>query len=164
MSRGMGDALGGSRGRKGPAGDDGAAGAPGAGAVPLALVRATNTSAQQCNGAVVTGWTEQEDTEAAFNAATGVFTAPADGWYTVDVQLSVNDGGNAGPGNVAVRVNGTVVAEDDVRWTGSGSVAWAGSLSAADTVDVFGTCANGAVPLNATGTRNTLSIAGWATS
>jgi Pectate lyase superfamily protein len=40
-------------------------------------------------------WTEDYDTASAFNATTGVFTAPADGYYDFKVQLSLADLGAA---------------------------------------------------------------------
>lgn len=56
-------------------------------ATEVVAVRANNSSGQSIasgSSVTLTGWTKLEDTHNAFNASTGIFTAPETGYYSVE--------------------------------------------------------------------------------
>jgi hypothetical protein len=137
------------------------------------MVFATNTSAQSIpNGAVetvVTGWTEVTDITSSFDPATGIFTAPRAGNYTITTNLSTTTGLAwvlTEFWRVGIQVNGTSVSRLGVNAQTSAtfqlqqghSVTY--RLNAGDTVSTSATTnrTGGAVSLLATANANTLSI------
>ncbi|WP_374028330.1 hypothetical protein ACES2J_08335 [Bdellovibrio bacteriovorus] len=77
-------------------------------ATETVAVRATNSSAQSIPSGtttVLTGWTKIDDTHGAFNATTGVFTAPEAGFYAVAYEgLFASSGWSASGANVYVSI------------------------------------------------------------
>lgn len=76
----------------------------------------SNTSGQSVpnnTATTVTGWTKTYDRlNSSFNASTGVFTAPATGYYNVSAQLfyAANTGAAGTNGDVYIVANGAIVA------------------------------------------------------
>ena len=70
-------------------------GGPAAAPAPAVLVIASNGSGQNLTGnnVTVTGWTATTNVGSAFNATTGVFTAPSTKIYTFSVRLYANTTG-----------------------------------------------------------------------
>lgn len=83
--------------------------APPAPVVPAVLVSAKNRTQQVFPNASLntspTNWTEDFDTLNAFDAATGLFVAPSDGYYEVSASLVATS--NGAVYGIAILVNGT---------------------------------------------------------
>lgn len=92
-------------------------------------VRARQTAAQSIPNAAtttLTGWAEDEDANAAFNASTGEFTAPRAGLYIVSGGAVTVQ--SAGYLDLRAFVNGTERAHFDVGGTISGVCGSAGAI------------------------------------
>lgn len=127
----------------------------------IARVRANNTSAQALLPATAfanwVNWTEQEDLNNNFAAATGVFTAPSTGTYFITIDCGMNLGATAGPYLLDIAINGVQLNENPVAWTHGNVLSWNIRLVAADTL-TFPIAGSGNV--SATAKYNNLTIIG----
>jgi hypothetical protein len=131
----------------------------------------TNTSAQSIpnnTGTTVTGWTKTYDrVNANFNAATGVFTAPATAMYHVDVQLAYASAATVAGAQYSVTIlnnggvvdNGQYFAETATSLQRVVRASAIVSMVAGQTITIQ-TFQNsgGAIALSSTATTNSLSI------
>jgi hypothetical protein len=117
----------------------------------------------------VTGWSAGTDRSGSFNTTTGVFTAPANGYYLVSFKFGLSPATSSAPFLMQSRilVNGTSVSANLFTPTLSTSVAWSGppvvdliQMTAGQTLTVQAfQSSGGAIALTTTGTVTTLSIA-----
>lgn len=136
-------------------------------------VQASTTNAQSiadgAAAAIVTTWTETVDTAGAFNAGTGVFTAPVTGFYRVTAELEYAAIASivAGEFTVQIFINGALVVSGvEICQVAAANVkrnpkvSMGVQVTAGQTIDIRASqnSGSGANALTAVGTRNVLSI------
>jgi hypothetical protein len=90
--------------------------------VSVILNHSSGQSIPNAAETTVTGWTKEEDTHSAFNAATGEFRAPTSGLYEMDAILHLNTMSATGTRNMTVTKNGSIVNVSPVEQNISGQL------------------------------------------
>jgi hypothetical protein len=140
----------------------GATGATGPNGTGIPLVIADNSSNQSLNGnnVTVTGWTESLDAGSNFVASTGIFTAPATGYYLFCIRLRGYDTGFQIDDVALIKNKGgtPVTLAYSVAQQGIGTLNQLVSLSVNDTVEVETNAAAGTPKLTTTATQHEFSV------